>query len=87
MTPASYWPIAAAETPEVAETAAFCQAFAGLLVGEKDAAKARASADLAPALKALGLGWEEGVLEYQKPADLMALKDKLLEKLGGAVVR
>ena len=74
--------IAAAETPEVAETAAFCQAFAGLLVGEKDMAKARANADLAPALKALGLGWEEGVLEYQKPADLMALKDKLLEKLG-----
>ena len=73
--------IAAAETPEVAETAAFCQAFAGLLVGEKDAAKARVRADLADKLKALGLGWEEGVLEYQKPADLMPLKGKLLEML------
>ena len=79
--------IAAAETPAVAETAAFCQAFAGLLVGEKDAAKARANADLEGKIKALGLGWEEGVLEYDQPADLMALKDKLLEKLGGAVVR
>ncbi len=73
--------IAAAETPEVAETAAFCQAFAGLLVGEKDAAKARVRADLVDKLKALGLGWEEGVLEYQKPADLMPLKGKLLEML------
>ena len=73
--------IAAAETPEVAQTAAFCQAFAGLLVGEKDAAKARDNADLATVLKTLGLGWTEGVLEYRKPADLMALKDKLLEKL------
>ena len=73
--------VAAAETPEVADTAAFCQAFAGLLVGEKDAVKARASADLADKLKTLGLGWEEGVLEYQKPADLMPLKDKLLGML------